>query len=629
MPTSRPAASEAIRFAATHSLDRLLNLLEAAKGHFGPGGVASLEEVLAHLARKKFGDPAALIRLHEALLFFRAFPPGASLVPKLEKLLQTFHERVDHIRRLSVNMSTFDDFDTSGIAGTVMQDALSFDAVRWLARHIPRQIEIAWDDYLDDSQNERALASLWPRLMPLLAEDSDVEANIPWTRWLDSARGRERPLEWLLCRFEQLPVEGDAAGSNEKIKGKQKNRRQTAQEKKFAHDQQDRVRAALYDSLRLPVRWRLDNLRLSRTRNWQRPRAFFYHREPLIIRSQVSLTHELSQPAPRLTKLSSVDGESAMNFIREVMAVRYRELYGTALGDPDSVVRVSLGRGVVIHLWNLPAACRLPLRAYVAGFTLKNGVPINYIEAIGLCEWIEVGFNTFYTYRHGETAWIYAQTLRSLRAFTGARCVSVYPYQIGQNNDEAIDSGAFWFYRKLGFRSGRADLEQLARREEQNIAADPTHRTSPRILRRLAEAHVFYDLDRYDSDQPDLGQHDRESGPWDTFSTRNLALRVNLRMAGEFDGDSARIREASVVEVSRVLGVNFSRWNPVERRAFENWSLVLALIPDLRRWLPQEKHDATQIIRAQAAPSEMRYLRLTQQHARLRAELLRLGSKKT
>jgi hypothetical protein len=40
----------------------------------------------------------------------------------------------------------------------------------------------------------------------------------------------------------------------------------------------------------------------------------------------------------------------------------------------------------------------------VAGFTLKNGVPINYIEAIGLCEWMEVGFNTFYRFRGGEAA---------------------------------------------------------------------------------------------------------------------------------------------------------------------------------------------------------------------------------
>jgi len=310
-----------------------------------------------------------------------------------------------------------------------------------------------------------------------------------------------------------------------------------------------------------------------------------------------------------------------MHLIREVMAVRYRELYGTTLGDPGSVVRADLGsgksgRGVVMYFWNLPTACRLPLRAYVAGCTLKNGVPINYIEAIGLCEWIEVGFNTFYTYRQGETAWIYAQALRCLCGFTGARTISVYPYQIGQNNDEALDSGAFWFYRKIGFRSGNGELEQLARREEQRIAANPKYRTPKKTLKRLAEAHVFYELPG------------GERGAWDSFSTRNLGLRVNRRMARGFGGDSKAIREASVAEVRRALGVDCSRWNLAERQALENWSLVLALIPNVNRWSPREKQDAARVIRAQAGANEMHYLQLTQQHARLREELLRLGSKR-
>src|SRR5579863_8500624 len=630
-------------------LDRLLNLLEAAKARYGPGASTHLEKLLSQISPKKFRDPTSLIRFHETLLFFRAFPPGPSLIPKLENLLNTFHKRVDRLRRLGADMSAFDDFDTSGIAGTVLQDALNFDAVRWLARrmprHPPRQIEIAWDDYLDDAQNERALGSAWPPIIPLLAEDSDVEANIPWTRWLESACGRERALEWLLRRVEQLPIEADPGASKKDAKDKKK--KESAEEKKYAKDQQDRARAALYDALRLPVRWNLENLRLSRTRNWQRPRAFYYHREPLIARSQVSLAHELSQPAPRLTKLSLREGESVMHFIREVMAVRYRELYGTTLGDPASVVRVSLGRGVVIHVWNLAPARRLPLRAYVAGFTLKNGVPINYIEAIGLCDWIEVGFNTFYTYRQGETAWIYAQALRCLRAFTGATTISVYPYQIGQNNDEAIDSGAFWFYRKLGFRSGRKDLEELARREEEKIAANPQYRTPKRTLKRLAEAHMFYDSRRSadlvsgtgstGEERPFQGRADGplkekgfssdidKPGPWDTFSTRHLGLLINRRMAREFDGDNERIRQASAAQVSRTLNISLSRWNAAERLAFENWSLVLALLPGLSRWSPQEKQDAVRIIRTQAGGSEMHYLRLTQQHRRLRAELLRLG----
>ena len=583
------------------TLDALLASLEAARSSFGQGAVAEIKGLLDQLSGSKFREAKSLIRFHEALLFLRAFPQSATLVPRVERELNTFHQRINELRELGIDMSVFDDFDTSGIAGTTMQDSLNFEVARWLARRLAGNVEIAWDDYED----ERAMGSTWPRVIPLLEEDADVEASIPWRRWLDSARGRQRELEWLTGRFEQLRVT-------------------------------DRERAELYDSLRLPLRWQLKNLKLSRTRNWSRPRQFYYHSEPLIARSQVSLARELALPAPRLTKLSRRDGESVMETIREVMAVRYRELYGTTLGDASSVVRATLDRGVVMYFWNLPASRRLPLRAYVAGFTLKNGIPINYIEAIGLCEWIEVGFNTFYTYRQGETAWIYAQALRCLCAFTGATTISVYPYQIGQNNDEAIDSGAFWFYRKLGFRSGNKGLEALAKKEERKIAANPHYRTSKRTLKRLAEAHVFYELGRIGvgkgatSTRADTVATSTlalaAEGPWDKFSTRNLGLRVNRRMGREFGGDSAQIRRASVVDVSRALGVNLSRWSAEEQRVFENWSLVLALIPDLRGWSTQEKSDVAGIIRAQAGPDEMRYLRLSQQHSRLRREILRLGS---
>jgi hypothetical protein len=203
----------------------------------------------------------------------------------------------------------------------------------------------------------------------------------------------------------------------------------------------------------------------------------------------------------------------------------------------------------------------------------------------------------------------------------------VYPYQIGQQNDEAIDSGAFWFYRKLGFRSGSRDLEQLARREEHKIHADSGHRTSKGILKRLAEAHMFYEVNPAGMATPGVDAVNTKpisSGPWDRFSTRNLGLRVNRRMAREFDGDSHKMRLASVAEVSRIL--HFNARTLAERRAIEDWSVVLALIPNLSAWSPKEKRDAAKIIRAEASGKEMNYLHLTQQHARLRAALLTLGS---
>ena len=590
--------------------NRLLAELESARNRFGPNNAVLITKLLSRLSRLELKDPHHLIRFHESLLFLRAFPHAPSLVPRVENLLNTFHQRIERLHAANTDMSLFDDFETSGIAGTTMQDTLSFDVAQWLERRIPRNVEIAWSDYWDDYEAERARGATWPRFIPLLEEDAEVEANIPWSRWLDNARGRQNPLSWLLSRFRQLPLPA-------------------------------RHQAELYDSLRLPIRWRLENLELSRTRNWTHPRRFYFHKVPLIQRSEVSLAHELSQPAPKLEKLSAAAGESVLQSVREVMVVRYRELYGTTLGDSRTVVRAKLGRGVVMHFWGLPPSSRLPLRAYLAGYTLKNGVPINYVEAIGLCEWIEVGFNTFYTYRQGETAWIYAQALRCLRALTAAKCISIYPYQIGQNNDEAIDSGAFWFYRKLGFRPGRSDLQKLCEREEKRIAADPKYRTPARTLKRLAEAHMFYELNRADDDT--LGKGATSSrvvhaakfssalaaegpGPWDTFSTRNLGLLINRRMAREFDGDSKKIRQSSSTAVTRALNLNPARWTQADKQALENWSLVLALIPDLPRWTPNEKNQLVRIIRAKSEPNEMSYLRQTQRHVRLRAELLRLGS---
>ncbi len=562
------------------SIDRMLEELEGWRDHFGHKESARAAVLLDKLAARKLTDAASLIRFHEALLFLRAFPHSPRIQRKTEKLLDTFSARVQQLRDSGADMSRFSPLEVSGIAGTEMQDSLSFDVARWLVRHVPGRVRIDWDNY----EEERAMAATLPRWIPLLEEDGYVEAGIPWRDWLRTVQGNKSDgPAWLISRFEDLPLP-------------------------------DAAKAELYDSIRLPLIWGLDNLRLSRTRNWLPLRKAFYHTGPLIARKEVLLASELARRPPTLKLLSSAQGRRVMDTIREVMLVRYRELYGTTLGDPKSVVCAELERGVTIYMWNLPPNRRLPLRAYVAGFTLKNGVPINYVEAIGLCEWIEVGFNTFYTFRGGETAWIYAQTLRCLCHLTGATCISVYPYQLGHNNDEAIDSGAFWFYRKLGFRPGRRELLELTEREEARIAAQRNYKTPARTLRRLAAGHAFYELPG------------SEPRAWDSFSTRNIGMRVNRRMAREFGGKSDLVRQASKEQAACALDVRTSGWSAQEQSAFENFALVLAMVPDLGSWTSAEKQTLMQIVRAKAGADEMKFLHLTQNHARLREALLKLGS---
>ena len=569
---------------AANAVDRQLTELEAFRYRFGPGEAARVVKLLKRLDATRFPDSSSLIRFHEALLFLRAFPQGPSVVRVTERIMNSFHKKVEALRKAGADMDDFDTFEVSGIAGTQMEDALSFDVASWLIKRMRNRVDIAWENY----EPGRELGTIGPRFIPLLEDDAYVEADTPWRRWLETAAGKKRVPAWLISHFEQLPLSAPQ-------------------------------KAELYESLRVPLRWSLENSVISRTRNWKSVRSVFYHTEPLISRSQMSLAAELARRPPQLTKLSRKQGEQFMDMIREVMLVRYRELYGTTLGDSASVVRADGGRGVEIYLWNLPPDRRLPLRAYVAGLTLKNGVPINYIEAIGLCEWMEVGFNTFYTFRGGEAGWIYAQVLRCLCHRMGATCVSVYPYQLGHENEEAIESGAFWFYRKLGFRPERSDLQKLAEREEQKIAADSKYRTPARSLRQLAAGHVFYELSG------------SEVGAWDRFSTRNIGLRVNRRMARDFGGDAVLMREHSRRALERVLFpkggvVSTSSWTLLEKAAFDNFALVLADVSGLRAWTRDEKEDLVRIIRAKGKPSEMLYLHLTQRHWRLRKALLTLGS---
>ncbi len=169
---------------------------------------------------------------------------------------------------------------------------------------------------------------------------------------------------------------------------------------------------------------------------------------------------------------------------------------------------------------------------------MKNGVPINYVECISFFDWTEIGFNTFPAYRDGETAWIYAQTLRLLRQLHGTNAISVYPYQIGDGNEEAIASGAFWFYRKIGFRSMDPALEKLAQAEEKKVRANAKYRTSAATLRRLSKANVVYELP------------EAQAGAWDRFSMRNIGLAVQKRMGRDFDGDAEAMRQACVAKLA-------------------------------------------------------------------------------
>jgi hypothetical protein len=550
------------------------------KHRYGPGCAPKCERLLTDLRSAKFADVEPLIQFHDTLLFLRAFPQSAKVVTLADELLATLETQVAKFADSPSAAMALDDESVSGVAGTTVTNTWTYELARWLAERHGQAIHAEWNV----DEHYRSMATILPNCMPLLDDDSSVEADTPYLKWMRAAAGGEgRELAWLLRSFSQLPV-----------------------------SRLDRT--SLYDALGVNLAWSLSGSSASRTLARRPVSEFFCHDAPLLQRRQVSLADEIASPSLKLRKLNQVEGGKIIDMARDALTVRYRELHGSTHGDPNYVFEANVGRGVQLFIWGLDAEWRLPMRAYYAGFTLKNGVPINYYEAIGLFEWIEVGFNTFYAFREGETAWIYSKVLHLLHQLAGLTCFSVYPYQIGQDNEEAIQSGAFWFYRKLGFRPGRPDLLAITEREEKKIARDPHYRTSPRTLRKLAEGHMFLELD------------DSPSGRWDSFSTRTLGLAVQRKMADDYGGDAGKMRRATTKALARILDVNLETWNLREQRAFGNFALVLALVPGAARWPSEDKRSLAAIIRAKASPSETHYLHLLQRHHRLREVLLRASA---
>jgi hypothetical protein len=547
--------------------------LEESKRGFGTDDTRRRRE-LRLVTKFSFSDAEALIRFHETLLFFRAYPPSAEVLKLVEQNLKTFAQRIAQLRKADADLSPLDAPEVSGIAGTSVTSNFSYALARWLARRYPRQLSIDWDWV----ENEEQWGTILPRFLPLLADDAMVEAHVPFREWLRAATGRQNEIVWLIERFESLDISY-------------------------------KEKSELYDSLKLHVTWKFP-FSASRTGMRLRTRNVFFHREPLIQRRDVSLAAELSSPPIPVKKISRREAEKILDMARETSAVRYRELHGFTYGDATRIVKADLGRGTEAFLIGVPPEPRLPLRAYHAAIIFKNGVPVAYFEGLSLFERMESGFNLYYTFREGETAWLYARILRLMRQLLGVTVFSIEPYQIGHENEEGIESGAFWFYRKMGFRPVRPEILKLTQAEERKMANDRRYRTSARTLRKLAAGYMLFETP----------EATKKSGEWDRFEARNIGLAMQRRMAREFSGDPKRIRTHSIDLVRRALNVK-------TLTSDSDLPPVLAMISGLNNWTPADKELVARVLSAKHGRDEANYLKQMQKHALLRAFMIGLGSK--
>lgn len=559
---------------------RLLDQLVGLKKKIGAREAKRIISLLRKLRTRTLDDAESLIRLHEVLLFLRAYPQTAAIVAETESQLRRFSQRVKRLSDQDIDLWEMRHPDVSGVSGTYVTDTFTYDIVRWLSRKHPSEISLSWDWFEDENR----LGEAWPRFMPLLEEDAFVEAHVPYEDWLRAASGEGYELTWLMKRFETLLL--------------------TVEQK-----------AELFNAQQLYTTW-TPSYSVSRSGLRSGRTAVFYHRTPLIERRDVHFREEVTGPPPRVEKLSRDDGEEALDKAREASTIRYRELYGFTHGDPNCVYKVDLGRGVDLFVMGLPPGRRLPLRAYHSAMIFKNAVPIGYFEGLSIFERMESGFNLYYTFRDGETAWLYARTLNVMRHVLGVTVFSLEPYQLGHDNEEGIQSGAFWFYRKLGFRSTKSSLRELTQEEEEKLRARERYRTPATTLRKLAAAPMVLEVGEL------------QEADWDRFQMRNIGMAVQRHMQLQFAGDPDRMRESAIRSTCKLLGVTNVRQARHEKALADFAFALLPIRKEVQQWNYSERRRLWEIIKAKVGANENSYLQLMQNHAKLRAAFISLGSEK-
>jgi hypothetical protein len=556
----------------------LVRALARAAPRFSAGDRRAKLRLLEALRACHIRQPGVLAALHETLCFLQAYPDDARVLEGVDEGLAGMAARV---KRLGPAARALGD---TGIAGTALDHPFGLPMARWLASRFPAAADVRWDKLRRDEPLQETL--------PILAERAEEDAvtdegGLGWREWLRRAKGVRSltDLELLVELFDRAPLGADA-------------------------------RDRLFESLALPIGWRLGAPSASRTLArlpWPRP---FFHggaRGAFIRPDARAFAHEVRRPLPALRRAPRALARDLIEAARVAMATRLRELFAFAHANPDDVLVADPGRGLRIALIGILPRQRLAYHGYYAYLALKNGVPVSYGAGWQLFGDLEAAVNVFESFRRGESAFIVAQVMRAYRQALGTRTIVVDPYQIGLDNPEALASGAFYFYRRLGFRPRDADVRRIAETEEARIAARPGYRSSLAVLAQLARSEIYLPLGRDDG---------ADARP---LTASRLAALVTRDVARRFGGDRATARRRAAARVARALEVTgWSRWTADEQRGFAQLALLVGQIPDLARWPRADRRRLAALMRARGGASEARYTRALGAHARLRESLLAL-----
>jgi hypothetical protein len=407
--------------------------------------------LLLRLAKNKLPSSKTLTSYFEALLFICAFPPDKKTLVLAEQELL----RISSFLK-KAKMGIKKQFANSGLPFTPFVSCFSYDCVQWLIIHADCTVSVNKFENARFDLNEVLQITL-----PTL-ERSETTAGLGNAELLEALMvKKEKHLHFFMNELQKLDVHPD-------------------------------IKEHLYSGLGIHIDIVPLKKEFSRSYNRIVNRKVFFHSD---IIKDFDHQNLLDSKIGDAVNLSAGQKKKMINVVKNAMALKDRETDPVTYLDENSFRLYELDRGIAVAVYGIQPFKQMPLESYV-GYTLfKNGFPAVYGGGWVFGRRSDFGINIFETFRGGESGYMLCQLLRVYRQVFGVDHFEIEAYQFGLDNPEGIESGAFWFYYRYGFRPKDKKLLKLANDESAKITARKNYRTGHKTLIKFTASNMALILD--------------------------------------------------------------------------------------------------------------------------------------
>ncbi len=419
----------------------LISQLFSIRNRYGKNFSSQKLNLLTALGTEQVKNKKALQSYYGTLLFLIAYPDNGSVYQLASRSLQQLNLYIQSHKKIKEGLFN------SGITNTQLSAAFSFEIVKWLRSNYPKDIRLSSFE-ADEGQVQSILSVVMRKVESEILQD----ANANWRSWLkQSLKKGEDMLDQLIAVFDETDIRPE-------------------------------IRDELWNAIGINVEINFpshDCLPCSLI-------SPYYHRS--LIKKNFIKQHPGIKPIR--VPLDETEAKQIIDCSRMILVRHFREIDPISFTAARFVSYYQLPRGLSVALMGMVPDRRSPIDCYMGYTVFKNGLPVAYAGSWILFDSGRIGLNVFPAYRGGESQYIFEQVLKLHREVYQLNRFSVDPYQIGKENSDGIQSGAFWIYYRAGFRPIREEQKQLAEAEAQKIKSARNYRSPASALAKLADSRL-------------------------------------------------------------------------------------------------------------------------------------------